>query len=141
MLGSEATTNPWWLQVNIIFCGRIPLRSIARTQFHFAHIVHLASCFQLCSLFPVGISWHIMAYHFRFTISTGLISPQPGDVSRTHASTTKARKLLGFQARVRIEDGVLKTIQWYRCVPQMTIHFLVSQLFVECFISQRSANA
>eukprot|EP00667_Euglena_gracilis_P003575 EG_transcript_3583 len=42
------------------------------------------------------------------------LPPQPGDVSRTHASTTKARKLLGFQARVRIEDGVLKTIQWYR---------------------------
>mmetsp|Transcript_45773 Transcript_45773/g.74841 ORF Transcript_45773/g.74841 Transcript_45773/m.74841 type:complete len:649 (-) Transcript_45773:8-1954(-) len=42
------------------------------------------------------------------------LPPQPGDVGRTHASTRKAQELLGFKAQVRIEDGVLKTIQWYR---------------------------
>ena len=42
------------------------------------------------------------------------LPPQPGDVGRTHASTKKAQELLGFKAKVRIEDGVLKTIQWYR---------------------------
>ena len=42
------------------------------------------------------------------------LPPQPGDVGRTHASTKKAQEMLGFKAQVRIEDGVTKTIQWYR---------------------------
>jgi len=42
------------------------------------------------------------------------LPPQPGDVARTHASTKKAQELLGFKAQVKIEDGVKRTIAWYR---------------------------
>jgi UDP-glucuronate 4-epimerase len=38
----------------------------------------------------------------------------PGDVLRTHADITKARKVLGYNPGVSIEDGVRDFVDWYR---------------------------
>lgn len=38
----------------------------------------------------------------------------PGDVKRTWADTTKASRLLDFQPRVGLEEGLKKFIDWYR---------------------------
>ena len=39
---------------------------------------------------------------------------QPGDVLRTYADISKARKLLGYQPRVKIEEGIPKFVDWFR---------------------------
>lgn len=38
---------------------------------------------------------------------------QPGDVSRTFASIEKAKKLLGWKPKTKIEDGLSKMVEWY----------------------------
>ena len=39
---------------------------------------------------------------------------QPGDVIRTEADISKARKMLGFSPKTQIKDGVPKFVEWYR---------------------------
>jgi len=39
---------------------------------------------------------------------------QPGDVMETYADISKARKLLGYNPRTPVEDGVKKLVAWYR---------------------------
>lgn len=38
---------------------------------------------------------------------------QPGDVSQTYADITKAKRLLGFDPKVSIDDGLRRFIDWY----------------------------
>lgn len=39
---------------------------------------------------------------------------QPGDVKETFADTSKAKELLGYEAKVDVEEGVKKFIKWYK---------------------------
>jgi UDP-glucuronate 4-epimerase len=39
---------------------------------------------------------------------------QPGDVPATYAAVEKAQRLLGFQARVPLEEGLRRSVEWYR---------------------------
>jgi UDP-glucuronate 4-epimerase len=39
---------------------------------------------------------------------------QPGDVPVTYADVEKARRLFGFQARVSLEEGLRRSVAWYR---------------------------
>ncbi|HEX6623705.1 MAG TPA: GDP-mannose 4,6-dehydratase [Pyrinomonadaceae bacterium] len=39
---------------------------------------------------------------------------QPGDVPRTFADITKARRLLGYSPQTQIEDGIRKFVEWYK---------------------------
>ena len=38
----------------------------------------------------------------------------PGDVARTFADISRARQLLGYEPRVRIDDGLRRFVDWYR---------------------------
>ena len=38
--------------------------------------------------------------------------PRPGDVARHWADTTKARELAGYEARVRIREGLERYVEW-----------------------------
>ncbi|MEW6359436.1 MAG: SDR family oxidoreductase [Planctomycetota bacterium] len=40
--------------------------------------------------------------------------PRPGDVRRSQADIEKARKMLGYEPKVTFEDGLRRTIEWYR---------------------------
>lgn len=40
--------------------------------------------------------------------------PQPGDVPLTSADITRAQRLLGFQPKVAIEEGMARFVDWYR---------------------------
>ena len=42
------------------------------------------------------------------------LPPQPGDVPITCADISKARRLLGFAPRVKIEEGIDTFVRWYR---------------------------
>jgi UDP-N-acetylglucosamine/UDP-N-acetyl-alpha-D-glucosaminouronate 4-epimerase len=46
--------------------------------------------------------------------------PRAGDVRDSQADISKARRLLGYQPRVDFEDGLAKTVEWYRA-SQVTI--------------------
>ena len=39
---------------------------------------------------------------------------QPGDVDRTYADITKAKKLLGYKPSITFEEGIKKFIEWYK---------------------------
>jgi nucleoside-diphosphate-sugar epimerase len=47
-------------------------------------------------------------------------NPRPGDVKDSQADISKARRILGYQPTVSFEDGLAKTVAWYRA-SQMTI--------------------
>jgi len=40
--------------------------------------------------------------------------PQPGDVPQTYADISKARRLLGYQPKTQIEDGLHRFVEWFR---------------------------
>ena len=40
--------------------------------------------------------------------------PRPGDVKHSQADVEKARELLGFSCGVSFEEGLKKTVEWYR---------------------------
>ena len=39
---------------------------------------------------------------------------QPGDVDRTYADISKAKKIIGYEPKVSFDDGIKKFIDWYR---------------------------
>lgn len=39
---------------------------------------------------------------------------QPGDVPYTCADVTKAQKLLGYKSQVSFEEGIRRTVEWYK---------------------------
>jgi UDP-glucuronate 4-epimerase len=39
---------------------------------------------------------------------------QPGDVPVTYASTEKSERILGFKSRVPLEEGLRRSVDWYR---------------------------
>ena len=39
---------------------------------------------------------------------------QPGDVPVTFADISKAKKLLGYDPKTKIEDGIPKFVEWFR---------------------------
>jgi UDP-N-acetylglucosamine/UDP-N-acetyl-alpha-D-glucosaminouronate 4-epimerase len=41
-------------------------------------------------------------------------APRTGDVQHSHADISLARKLLGYEPRVRFEEGLKKTVAWFR---------------------------
>lgn len=40
--------------------------------------------------------------------------PRPGDILHSHADVSLAARVLGFQADVSLEEGIAKTVDWYR---------------------------
>ena len=41
------------------------------------------------------------------------MADQPGDVPITYADVSKAKRLLGYDPKVKIEGGVKKFVEWY----------------------------
>lgn len=39
---------------------------------------------------------------------------QPGDVDRTYADVSKAKKLIGYEPRTTLKEGIKKFIEWYK---------------------------
>jgi len=43
-----------------------------------------------------------------------MLQSQPGDVSTTYADITKAKEMLGYQPRVKMEEGIKRFVEWYK---------------------------
>src|SRR5206468_2170092 len=48
------------------------------------------------------------------TVSHDRLRPEDSEVERLLADTSKARTLLGWEPRVDLEEGLLRTIEWFR---------------------------
>jgi UDP-glucuronate 4-epimerase len=42
-----------------------------------------------------------------------MMPDQPGDVPVTYADVSKAKRMLGYDPHVRIEEGIERFVQWY----------------------------
>jgi len=42
------------------------------------------------------------------------LPPQPGDVPQTFADITKARRILGYDPKIQIEEGIRRFTEWFR---------------------------
>ena len=42
------------------------------------------------------------------------VQPRPGDVRDSQADIGKARRILGYEPVVSFEDGLARTVAWYR---------------------------
>lgn len=56
---------------------------------------------------------HIVEKHTGKKANVVKVLDQPGDVPYTCANVTKAHLLLGYQAKVPIEEGIRRTVEWY----------------------------
>ncbi len=43
-----------------------------------------------------------------------MLNHQPGDVSVTYADITKAKEMLGYQPKIKIEEGIKRFVKWYK---------------------------
>ncbi len=43
-----------------------------------------------------------------------VLEAQPGDVSVTYADISKAKRLLGYQPKVKMEEGIKRFVEWYK---------------------------
>jgi nucleoside-diphosphate-sugar epimerase len=50
----------------------------------------------------------------RNDLSAEHLAPRPGDVHHLIADTTRARALLGFEARVGLEAGLADYVTWFK---------------------------
>jgi len=48
---------------------------------------------------------------------------QEGDVPRTYADISKAKKLLGWQPKIKIEEGIKRFVEWYKNNHEKTKNF------------------
>ena len=73
-------------------------------------------------VFNLGNSKTIMLNHFIESVEKALgkkaqknlMPMQTGDVPKTNADIEKSRKLLGFEPKVDIDEGITNFIQWYK---------------------------
>lgn len=47
-------------------------------------------------------------------IEPAFLAPRPGDVRHSRASIDKARRLLGYEPVVSFEEGLARTLEWYK---------------------------
>jgi UDP-glucuronate 4-epimerase len=43
-----------------------------------------------------------------------MLDPQPGDVSVTYADITKAKRMLKYQPKVKMKEGIKRFVEWYK---------------------------
>lgn len=55
------------------------------------------------------------------TVEPTYVGPRPGDVRHSQADITKARELLGYEPGVTFEDGLRRTIEWYRAATLLAV--------------------
>jgi UDP-glucuronate 4-epimerase len=80
-----------------------------------------------CEIFNLGNSSMVELNYF-ITLIEGelgkkakinLLPIQPGDVPESFADIAKAKRHLGFEPKVKIEEGVKEFIKWYRTYHQV----------------------
>jgi nucleoside-diphosphate-sugar epimerase len=56
----------------------------------------------------------MLAKQLGFTPKIEFHAPRVGDVRESLADITLARKLLGYEPQIRLEEGISRTIEYYR---------------------------
>lgn len=58
--------------------------------------------------------YRMIASHLGVEIKPNYGPPRPGDVSDSLASLAKAKELIGYTPRVKIDEGLASTVDWFR---------------------------
>mgnify|MGYP001609806080 CR=1 FL=1 len=51
------------------------------------------------------------------SVKPTFVPPRPGDVKRTLADPSKAKRLLGWEGTIRFSDGLRRTVEWFKKNP------------------------
>jgi len=51
---------------------------------------------------------------FRKKANIEMVEPQPGDVSVTYADISKAKKMVKYLPKVKMEEGIQRFVEWYK---------------------------
>jgi len=84
---------------------------LAVIRYHKGFEIYNLGEFQTTSLKEL-IRWIEEAFDKKATIE--MLEPQPGDVSVTYADITKAKRMLKYQPRVKMEEGIKRFVEWYK---------------------------
>ncbi len=57
---------------------------------------------------------HLLNGIFGCQVTPRYGAPRTGDVQHSHADITRARQLLGYEPKIRFEEGLKKTVAWFR---------------------------
>merc|ERR1712072_1141843 len=57
---------------------------------------------------------NIVQKHTGVKATIRVMPDQPGDVPYTCADVSKARKLLGYKAKIPFDEGIRRTAKWYK---------------------------
>lgn len=62
------------------------------------------------------VLWHIMKHYSRYGFNGEVMwdTSKPDGQPRRMLDTSKAEKFFGFRAKTTLEEGLKKTIEWYR---------------------------
>ena len=56
----------------------------------------------------------VLPTDYDFNSHKELVPMQPGDVERTYADISKAKKLIGYEPKTSFEEGIKKFVEWYK---------------------------
>ncbi len=57
---------------------------------------------------------HLLNKILGTSIEPEFLPPRKGDILHSSADISKARKILGFEPKVSVEEGLRRTVEWYR---------------------------
>ena len=57
---------------------------------------------------------HMIEEALRKKANIEWLESQPGDVSITYADISKAKRLLGYQPKINMEEGIKRFVEWYK---------------------------
>lgn len=77
---------------------------------------------ECCEIFNLGNSRPVQLNYFIKTLEQeigkkaikNLLPLQPGDVIKTYADISKAKKMLGWEPKTNIEEGIKRFVEWYK---------------------------
>ena len=62
--------------------------------------------------------FELIKKHLQSTASPHFTAPRPGEIFQIYLSGQKAKKILGWQVQVSVEEGLRQTVSWLRQVKQ-----------------------
>jgi nucleoside-diphosphate-sugar epimerase len=83
----------------------------AETTNGIGHIINVANGERITLNQLLGVLQHITG---RTDVTAEYRAPRAGDVRHSLADITRAREMLGYEPRVGLEEGLQKTIEWWK---------------------------
>ena len=87
---------------------------VAETDDALGAVINLGSSREISVREIAQTVFRVLGREFSIELDSARVRPEKSEVHRLLADTTKAKRLLGWQASVSVEDGIALTIDWMR---------------------------